>query len=255
MFLVLSIILFSLLALIGKKRGVKTFCTLYLNYFFIIVAITLICWGANPVVIGLIFSLGTSAFILFFLNGINVKTKVAYIATIMVLLLVTTLIIFVVYHGKLHGFTIETGEVIFVFNTSIRINYIYVTIAVVLMGLTGAITDTALDIATSLNEVYENNRSLSFQELLKSGKNIGGDILGTMFNTLFFVFIGEFMGFFLLFYGSNLASIVNHKLFAMEMTQLLLGSLGCTLIIPITVLIQAWAYTSSSRFLMKIKRG
>lgn len=242
---VLSIILFILLASINKWRGIKSFFSLYINFFFVIVAVLLICWGFNPIVIALLFSIGTSAFVLFFINGLNLKTKIAFLSVIIVILLTSLLIIFIGYKGNIHGFVLEHEEILYVYSHNIHINYRQVAVAVIIISLTGAITDTALDITTSLNEVHENNRHLSFLELIKSGKNIGSDLLGTMTNTLFFVFIGEFMGFFILYSSHSFATIINNKLFIQEISKLLIGSLGCVLIIPITIFIQSYLYKNN----------
>jgi len=246
MILLLSLILFLLLYLIGKKRGIKAFCSLFINYFLIVAAIWLICRGVSPIAVAVVFSLGASAFILFFLNGVNIKTEVAYAAVVLVLLITAAFVIFVVYRGNLNGFSQENGEIVFIYPGDIAVNYYQAAVAVILIGLTGAIADTALDIATSLNEVYKNNPDSSFADLLKSGENIGGDVLGTMINTLFFVFVGEFIGFFVFHFAvmrnQDILMIINNKLFAQEVSKLLIGSLGCTLIIPITIFVQGLGY-------------
>lgn len=243
--LVLSIILFLLLALINKKRGVKAFFSLFVNFFAIVLAVALICKGLNPIVIALVFSLGASAFILFFINGLNYKTKIAYLAIAVVLLVITALIVFIGYQGSIDGFGLRFNDIFYLYSPDIAIRFVDVAIAVILIGLTGAITDTALDIATSLHEVYENNRNLAFLELVKSGQNMGADILGTMVNTLFFVFAGEFMAFLIVYlnYHQSFSVIVNDQLFLQEVSQLLIGNLGCILIIPVTIFLQSYIYT------------
>jgi len=226
--------------LINRMRGFKAFCTLFINFAVLAVAVYLMCWGVNPVAVALVFSLGASAFILFFLNGVNRKTVAAYVSVVVVLALTAAFIIFIGTRGKLGGFEIAYEEIILVYSPDIAVNYMHVAIAVVLMSLTGAVTDTALDITTSLNEVYENNRGMGFAELLQSGRRIGGDILGTMINTLLFVFFGEFMGFFILydFPGFN----INGTMLFQELAKLLAGNIGCVLIIPVAIVIQSWWY-------------
>lgn len=247
MILTLSIILFLLIIIIGKKRGFKAFISIYLNYFLIILSAILICIGINPIIISLLFSIGISAFILFFINGINIKTKIAFLSVSTIVVLISFLIVFVVYSGNFNGFSIENGEILFVYNNNIDIDFNNISIAVIIISLTGVITDSALDMATSLNEIYQNNKHLTFKELLNSGKNMGGDILRTMINTLFFVFIGEFMGFFFLYYDASFLTIINHKFFAQEVSQLIIGSLGCVLIIPTVILTQSFIYTKKKK--------
>ena len=78
-----------------------------------------------------------------------------------------------VTRGHLSGFGMHLNDMYYRYEPNVSINFTPVAIAVILIGLTGAITDTALDIATSLHEVHENNKHLSFKELIHSGNHMG----------------------------------------------------------------------------------
>ena len=67
----------------------------------------------------------------------------------------------------------------------------------------------------------------------------------SMVNTLFFVFAGEFMAFLIVYlnYHQSFSVIVNDQLFLQEVSQLLIGNLGCILIIPVTIFLQSYIYT------------
>lgn len=242
--LTLAAILLVLLTAINRLRGLKAFVSLFVNFFLIVGAVWCITKGINAIFIALVFSLGASAFILFFINGFNAKTKISYLGVAVTLFVIGFLVLFIGYAGHLTGFGMHLNDMYYRFEPNVAINFTPVAIAVVLIGLTGAITDTALDIATSLHEVHENNKHLSFKELVQSGNNMGKDILGTMVNTLFFVFLGEVMAFLLAFLrnGYTFAEIINEPVFLQEITQLMVGCLGCVIIIPATILIQSYIY-------------
>ena len=243
MILVLSIILFLLLAFINKKRGVKAFISLYINFIFLTIAVGLIVLGFNPIIISLIFSFGTSAFILFFINGINKKTKIAYLSVIITLILMSAFIIFIGYRSNMHGFIIEHTDVLHAYSMNIQINYLYIFMAMMIMMLVGALTNTALDIATSVNEIIENTPDIGMKDLIKSANNIGSDIIGTTINTLLFVFISIFIGFYF-FYSQFLgfAYLINHKMFMQEISYFIIVVIGSILIIPIVIYIQSFLY-------------
>lgn len=255
--IILATILFLLLAVINKKRGIKAFFSLFINFSLIVLAVKAVCGGMNPIVVALVLSLGASAFILFFINGVNNKTKIAYLAIVVVLLAITALIIFISHQGRINGFGLKFNDIFYLYSPDIPIRFVDVAITVILVSLTGAITDTALDISTSLHEVYENNRHLSFLEMVKSGQNMGADILGTMVNTLFFVFLGEFMAFLIVYvnYRQSFSVIINDQLFLQEVSQVLVGNLGCILIIPVTIFLQSYLYTKENPLpFLKIKK-
>ena len=76
-------------------------------------------------------------------------------------------------------------------NNKIHVSSFQIMTVVVLLGLLGAIIDTALSVSSAVFQIYASNPSLAEKELRKSGNNIGRDILGTTVNTLFFAGIGE----------------------------------------------------------------
>ena len=242
---ILAAILFALLVLINRKRGVKAFFSLFVNFTLIVLSVRLIDAGINPIFIALVFSTAAAAFILFFINGVNDKTRIAYFSVVLVLLLISLFIVFIGYQGRLTGFGLRFTDMYYIYRPNLSVNFVQVAVAVILISLTGAITDTALDISTSLHEVYRNNPHLSFEELVRSGRNMGSDILGTMVNRLFFVFIGDFLGFILVYlrYGQSFGVIINDPLFLQEISQFLIGNLGCVLVIPATILVQSFIYS------------
>lgn len=237
MILTLSAILFVSIAMVGKKKGIKTFCSVYINIVMILFAIMLIVFGANPIAVGLIFSLLFSMITLFFLNGFNSKTLASFISVFIVLLLTGFLIWWLIIKSNISGFPREYTDEIAIYSLYVNINFVNVTIAVILMGLIGTITDAALDAATTVNELYENNKNSNFSELLKSGLNVGGDILGTMINTLFFAFFGTFMGYFIWHQEESFVKMINYKAFAFEFIRIASSGLGCVLVIPVSVFV------------------
>ena len=71
----LSLILLSLLILRGGKRGIKTFFTIYMNLTLLFMLIIIVGWGFNPTIPTIVICIIISTIILFFLNGINKKTR------------------------------------------------------------------------------------------------------------------------------------------------------------------------------------
>ena len=234
MILVLSIVLFLLLVLIAKKQGLKTFLCFYINYFLIIVYMILMGIGFNPIILSLITCLVASSISLFLLNGDNIKTRASFKSVCVVLLFMLLVIFFIGKHANIQGFAYESIEEIGIFSFDINYNLTDVVIGMFLVCIIGTITDTSISISSALNEVYENNINMDYKELYKSGMTIGKDILSTTINTIYFAFIGGFIGFFVWHYGRSIEYIINHKVFANDVIELLLCFIGSILIIPIT---------------------
>ena len=122
-----------------------------------------------------------------------------------------------------------------------------VSLAAVILGLLGAVMDTAVAITTAVNEVYMNNRGLTEKELFRSGMRVGRDILGTTVNTLFFAGLGESIMLAVLFMKSedSFAVILNSKSLFQEVSGLLTGAIGCLFIIPLSSFLAAVFLTFS----------
>lgn len=240
MILTLSAILFVLIALIGRGKGIKTFCSAYASLFIIILSAILIVTGVNPIAVGLTFSVLFSIITLFWVNGCNHKTVASFLAVLIVLILTGFFIWWLGAKSNISGFSPEYSEEIAeadIASSNTSINFFDVFVAVILMGLIGTITDAALDAATTVNEIYQNNKDMPVSDLFVSGLNIGGDILGTMVNTLFFAFWGTFMGYFIWHQGESIAKVLNGKAFAFEYIRIAFGGFGCILVIPISCII------------------
>ena len=244
---VLSLILLILMILIGGKRGIKSFFTLYINLIIVFIVIIFISYNFNPMFVTIIGCCVIGCISLFFINGINKKTISAFISVIIVVLLMIILVYIVGQNSKIQGFSDEEFDSISPYSLYIHTDFIKTTICVILMGLIGAIVDVAISIASSINELYLHNSRLSFKELYKSGINIGKDILGTTTNTLYFAFIGSFMALIIWLNELNysLSQTINSKVFASEIIQILCCGIGTVLIIPIT------SYVSSKILSMK----
>lgn len=232
----LSIILLTLLLLIGGKRGLKTFFAIYVNLFLLMILVIITGWGFNPTIPTLIICIIISTIILFFLNGVNKKTIASFISVILILVLFTIITLLLGKNIMIKGYSEETIDGIgwLVYNTGL--NMLAISNSVLLIGMIGTINDTSIAISSALYEVHDNNPKLTPKELFKSGMNIGKDILGTTTNTLFFAYLGGFMSLFIYFidFKFNFTGIINSKIFGIEFAKMMLGGASSILIIPLT---------------------
>lgn len=231
---VLSIILFLLLIIVGRSRGVKTFATFYLSVLLILFYIILLRLGANPIIFAIITCIIASATTLFIINGINVKTKSSFYSIMFILTFIYLLIFLISKYSHVQGFSVESIENIGGFSFDTGVNMLDVIVGMYLVCIIGTVIDTSISISSTMNEVLENNPHLNSKELYKSGMNVGKDILATTINTLFFAILSSFIGFFLWHRGVNFGYVINYKAFNQELIQLLISFIGSILIIPIT---------------------
>ena len=247
---ILWLILFILLLIVGRKRGIKTFFTFVICMIFIVIYIFLMRLGFNPIVLAYITCLLASLVSLFFLNGYSKKTFAAFIGVIIVQVISFILIYVICKRGIIGEFGEESLDTIGGYIFDIRYNMSDVLIGVLLVSVIGTIIDTSISVSSAMNEVYENNPKISDQELYKSGMNIGGDILSTTINTLFFALVSTSIGFFMWYRNMMIEDIINYKLFAKYIIQLLIAFIASALIIPITARITSKMLTSDKHFIL-----
>lgn len=233
---ILILILLILMLYIDRKRGIKLFISICLNFLILIVLFYLISLGMNPVIISLLGCFLLSVIILYFVNGKNVKTEAAFISIVIVLIILAVFIFGITKMSRTAGFGYESFEEINMFSYDVKIDFTNIAVSLVLISLIGATTDAAIAISSALYEVDDNNRNLSKRELFLSGLSIGKDILCTTTNTLLFAFLGEFMTLVIWFAKGNYSffDIVNAKTFCSEFIKILFTAIGCVMIIPIS---------------------
>ncbi|MCT4686216.1 YibE/F family protein [Vallitalea sp.] len=236
---VLLIILFLLMYVVGRDRGVRSFFTVCFNFLIFFIMVILIANKLNPLIVTIVICIVISSITLFYINGLNKKT-VASLISVTIVVLFTTLITYKMGMGaKIQGFGKEQYDSISSLSLYIKLDFSTIVICEILIGLLGAVIDVSISISSSMNELYNTNSLITKKSLFDSGMNIGKDILGTMTNTLFFAYISGFMA--LIIYFSSLhysiADIFNNKVFCAEVFQILCSGVGIILIIPVTALI------------------
>ena len=247
--LILLIILLILMTVIGGTRGVQSFFTLILNFFTLFFMLILIGAKIDPIKVTFIGAMIISFFSLFFINGFNKKTLASLVSVIIVIILVMLITYKMGINAQIQGFSNEQIDLVSFYSLYVQIDFSKIVICEILIGLLGAIIDVSISISSSMNEIYKSNSLINQHELLKSGMNIGKDILGTMTNTLFFAYISGFMTLMIYFNQLNysLATIMNAKVFCSEVFQSLCCGIGIILIIPITAFV-----TSKLLFFTKV---
>ena len=108
----------------------------------------------------------------------------------------------------------------------------------ILVSALGACMDVGMSIASSLDEIKMKKPDITWQELLKSGMNIGRDVIGTMTNTLILAYVGGSLTLILLFMACNmnLFEILNKETIAEQIISAIAGSMGVVYTVPITSL-------------------
>ncbi|MGY3716955.1 YibE/F family protein [Sutcliffiella cohnii] len=241
---ILTVILLILMVLIGGKKGARSFVALLFN--FVVLFFTILFMtdpNANPIILILLACTLISCINLFFINEVNIKTKTAFVSTIVTFVLLLFFIVFVTESAMIQGFGTEEIDDYSTFSLFVGIDFMKLAVAVIITSTIGAIVDIAISISSPMREIAYHNPSMGRKELFLSGISIGRDILGTSTNTLFFAFFGSYLALLIMFkdVSYSIGQIVNSKVFVAEMLTILVAGIGVAFTIPITAAITAFA--------------
>jgi len=114
-----------------------------------------------------------------------------------------------------------------------------IMLAGIMISALGACMDVGMSIASSVSELKKENPEMTATKLIRSGMNIGKDVMGTMTNTLILAYVGSAMCCILLYTinGFDLITVLNQEDIAIEVLQSLAGSIGLVFTIPLTALV------------------
>lgn len=252
MIIVLAAILAILLYAVGGERGILTFLTLCWNIAVLSISIVLISWGWEPITITFLSCLLICSATLFYQNGKSGKTYAAFFSVILILLILVLPAYLLGLNSHIQGLNelmLREDEIVGL-TPNINIDIVKIAVSMMITGLIGAATDTAMAISSAVYEVFRNNRQLSTVELFRSGIRIGKDVLGTTINTLYFACIGESMMMFLLFksYHYSFWRLINSKAFFQEFTDIIFSCLACILVIPLSAAVTSFLLKNPAKF-------
>lgn len=248
---ILAIILFVLMTVIGKGKGVRSFISLFFNFVVIMVTVFFMTdSNADPIVLTMIASAFITCINLFFINEVNSKTVTAFISTILTVGILFLCIYLATKSAMIQGFgEEEIDEIIPVYSLYIGVDFVKVAASVIIMSTLGAIIDVAISITSPMKEIFDHNPTIKRKALFKSGLTIGKDILGSNANTLFFAFIGSYLALLIWFkdLSYSLLEIINSKIFTAEIMTIFSAGIGIALIIPVAAFLNAYYLTRNTK--------
>ncbi len=228
-----------LLVIIGRKKGVfslvSIIATISLMFF---VLVPLILHGVNPVVSAVVAGILSTIITIYLVGGFNSKSSAAIIGTGLSLIFAGGMSLAAIWMARLTGFAGE--ESMFLYSTRPDLSFKGILAASMIIAALGALMDTGVSIASSVNEIYETDKKLTVNQLFKSGMNIGKDIIGTMSNTLILVYLGSALPLLLLSNNIDLQKFFNLNQVATEILSALIGSISILACVPLTAIIAAY---------------
>jgi len=227
-----------LLIIIGRKKGIRSIISIIATVFLIfLVLVPLILNGFSPIISSIIIGILSTIITIYLVGGFNSKSTSAVIGTSCSLIFSGILSIIAIATANLTGFAGE--ENMFLYTARPDISFTGILSASIIIAALGALMDTSVSIASTINEIHETDNSLSVKQLFISGMNVGRDIIGTMSNTLILVYLGSSLPLVILSNNIDLIKFFNLNKVATEIISALIGSTAILACVPLTAIIAA----------------
>lgn len=226
---------------VGRWQGLSSLVGMAYS-FFIIFSFILprILAGADPVLIAILGAALIMPVTFYLAHGVNKKTTVAMMGTLITLLLSGFLARQAVVFTKLSGMAAE--EMSFLQATSDSpINARGLLLAGIIIGLLGVLDDVTVSQAAIVVELRAVAKKLSLAELYWRAMRVGHDHIASVINTLVLVYTGAALPLLLLFMDGQqqFGIAINYEIIAEEVVRTLVASIGLILAVPITTALAA----------------
>ena len=235
-----------LLLVFGRIKGLHTLVSLLLTIGAVFLAfLPLVLGGYNIYLSAIAVCVYVIVSTLLLVNGANAKTLVAIAGCSAGVLFAGLLTVLLTATLRLTGMASQEAIYLADLGTRNPVDLKAIVFAGILIGAVGAVMDVAMSLASALWELRETAAAPSFGMLMKSGMNIGRDMMSTMANTLVLAYIGSSLSTVLLLvaYASSLNGLFNREMIITEVLQAVIGSMAILLAIPLTSLIASAVYT------------
>lgn len=239
-----------LLVVIGRKNGLRALLSLiFTGSMIIFVLLPKVFNGGDPILLSVLTIVATTVVSLLLVSSWSKKTLSAIIGTITGVIIAGIIAYIAGKLAFLSGVTMSEAEELMVLASDTGLKVRGLMFSAILIASLGAVMDVAMSIASSVFEFKSIDNKLGRKELIRSGMNVGKDVMGTMSNTLILAFAGGSLNIMILIMAYNMSfnQMINLDLIGTELILSFAGSIGIVLTVPITAFVSAFiaAYDKS----------
>ena len=231
------------LLVVGGIKGLKATVSLAVMVFLIFkVLIPYMLKGYSPIMLSVVVTVISTVVTLMLIGGVTVKSFSAIIGTAGGVLTAAGIAVAVGKVARLTGMGAEEARMLLYIPQGIEFDFQGLLFAGIIIGSLGAVMDVSMSVASSMDEVKHANPKIPTGNLIKSGMNVGRDIMGTMSNTLILAYTGASIPLLLVLfaYDNTLSSVLNLDFITTEVVRSLAGSIGLIMTIPLTAFVTGY---------------
>ncbi|MHB1355168.1 MAG: YibE/F family protein [Anaerolineae bacterium] len=237
-------IIFIILAVaVGRWQGANSLLGMGITFVVILFYILpRISAGDDPTKVVVLGSLVIIPATFLLSHGVNIKTGIAILGTLIALAITGLLANFYISAAKLTGFATEEAGFLQAYHPGV-INIQGLILAGIIIGVLGILDDITVSQSAIVQQLKLANPSLGVWKVFTHAMTVGKDHIASMVNTLILVYAGAALPLLLLFVDSShpILEVINYEVVAEEIVRTLVASIGLIIAVPITTLLAAAA--------------
>ncbi len=233
--------------LVGGKVGLKSLVSLGLTVAALLfILLPLLLKGWPTILTTFLISVLVTAATFVILGGVDKKTVCACLGTLAGIALATIFGLAAQSILRIDGYRQEYAEALLQLRQTGEsgIGITGLITAGVIVSALGAVMDVAMSISSAIQELTRVNPDLTAKDLMKSGMNIGRDMVGTMTNTLILAILGSGLTLVVYIYSLGLQpwQLLSSAYMSLEAISGVASSIGVMLAVPFTAAICAVSF-------------
>ena len=167
---VFAFIFAAVVCLIGGKKGIYAVLSLVFAFVCIIwLMFPLMYQGISPIFLTIIVAVLTTIITLGLLGGISEKTVAAILGTAIGVIIAAVAAIIFGKAAGITGFNVSDIEALNYVGQNTKIKIGELLFAGIIISALGAVMDVGMSIASTIQEIYETDKTLSMKQLFLSG--------------------------------------------------------------------------------------
>ena len=180
-------------------------------------------------------------------HGWSKKTAVAMAGTLLTLIITGLLAAFFSKWAHLTGFASEEASYLRQAMGE-QIQFLGLVLAGMIISILGVLDDVTISQAAVVSELHHVDQKLPPWRLYAHAMRVGHDHIASIINTLVLIYVGSALPLVLLFMQGeqSFVSVLNYENVAQELIQMLVGSIGLILAVPLTTLVAVFILPGST---------
>ncbi|GAA2466981.1 YibE/F family protein [Streptomyces macrosporus] len=237
---VLAAVFALAVVVVGRLRGVLALVGLVVGFavltLFILPAIL---QGSDPLAVAVVGGSAIMLATLYLCHGVNARTSVAVLGTLVSLLLIGVLGSAFIGWAELTGNTDDQTGLVHTLYPDIEVRGLL--LAGVLIGSLGVLDDVTVTQTSAVWELRQADPEAGWRRLYGAAMRIGRDHIASVVNTLVLAYAGASLPLLLLFSvaRSDVGTVAGSEVVAEEIVRTLIGSIGLVASVPVTTALAA----------------